>query len=1307
MRGQLASPTRPLCRSALATLIATLLLATPLSSAMAQRVEDLQTSLNGDYISGRIAMAEGNLPEALQRFRSAQRSAQRFGTAYFVDSICYQTMWGECLYHMGDTAGALAHYEAALRILLQWPDWMRAVQYPPNLQPESRPVRANISWGIRQTNIPRFPEQMSIQQGTINPAAAIGQGSTGVMMPARMVPIDVVQVTYCTAIAMRRRLELMGPVCPFTPLSSDLYDLFEGPTYPANHWSGAWGDVLHGLAAASFGEEEKAAQLLQRGSVMAGNFDHPLSGIALLELGKLAWRENQLLPAAKFFAEASVAGAEFIDGDTVEEAWRHYTALHLASAAHGVLPGLSGAAAWAGAAGLYRPQAGLLVTAAENAAEEGLAPQAFTLLEAARRTTRYRATWVGPIYQRWRYVSATANFRAGNQAAGTAALEEAIRGRRANAPWLMHINLTSRALKDNIITPRVAENLYSQLLDDPLDRQWQLDPLQCLTLITTPLDLQFNEWMALAVQRRNLENAVEIYDRFRRRKFCETLPFGGRHLAIGFIADGPDHLLNKSDQLQREFFYAKYPALAQAAHQTLALRASLVQQQRLLAEAPPADPDKVEDANRLDENQRSFRQLSSQFAQIQNALINESRALITSHNPSQFVFLRINSLDTVRDRLPRKQAILLFLPQGRNWTALLVSPEIDRGNYVQWSVPMLAVRQRLAAMLKNLGNVGRDHVLTASQWQNQQWETNRRELSQLILGGAPRKTLDAIDELVIIPDGILWYLPFEMLQMPDEAAAAPAAGQAAGGGRARRGGAARRSTRDDKVQADKPDGDDSNKKESDADASDTDDSASTAVGDDDANQSAGSAADAGQRQSGNGGNNGGNNDQDVEDGASDAGGGSAGGQGPTRRSRSTRKTQAVPRKPKPAAGGIDSSMADDDKGAAGEQGVAGQAKPAGDAAARPAPANAGQRRGAKGLVDAPATPPAPYLGMLKRIRYLPLFSQAGPPNQQLTFDTTSYIYFGHLGPGEPPAAEAQQEIITRFQDSIPGSRRLIPPLPAPTPVLANTWPRLLVLGDLGSSGTIGFGWSPTTAGAPAASETMLAWLEQFGHSPSQILLPGFHSAAEGNLGRATGDELFLSSCSLLVSGARTALLSRWRVGGESTRQLMREMLQELPHQSASAAWQRSVKLLMASELNRAGEPRIGELPDDENSTPADHPFLWAGYLLVDDGRLATPPDANAVPAPAPAMPAVPALPPAPAPGGAPGQPESGQPDLGLPTLGLPPAVPAVDAPEVPVPSGDVEPAGPDGEASGDGEVSGDGTAPSDAEQPVDGVGGGS
>ena len=674
-------------------------------------------------------------------------------------------------------------------------------------------------------------------------------------------------------------------------------------------------------------------------------------------------------------------------------------------------------------------------------------------------------------------LTATANFRAGNQAAGTAALDEAIRGRRTNAPWLMHITLTSRALKDNVITPRVAENLYSQLLDDPLDRQWQLDPLQCLTLITTPVDLQFNEWMALAVQRRNLENAVEIYDRFRRRKFCETLPFGGRHLAIGFIANGPDHLLNKSDQLQGEFFYAKYPALAQAAHQTLALRANLAQQQRLLAEAPPADPNKVEDAGRLDENQRSFRQLSSQFAQIQNALINESRALITSHNPAHFVFLPINSLDTVRDRLPKKQAVLLFIPQGRNWTALLVSPEIDRGNYVQWSVPMVAVRQRLGVMLKNLGNVGRDHVLTASQWQNQQWETNRRELSQLILGGAPRKTLDAIDELVIIPDGILWYLPFEMLQIPDEAAPVPA-GRAAGGGRARRGGAARKPARDEAAPADEPAADESSDDEPPAGddgaggdgASESDKDAADDVDDGDNDQSADEdGADKGRRRATAVPTSHSMMPRPVRAALQPNGlppNGSlrrAGPEQPLGRLQATpRPARPVPpAAPQPAA---KDELKDDAKDDAQNAAQAPAKNAEADADTRPVPGNAAQRRGAKGLVDRPAAPPAPYLGMLKRIRYLPLFSQAGPPNQQLTFDTTSYIYFGHLGPGEPPAPEAQLEIMSRFQSAIAGSRRLIPPLPAPTPVLANTWPRLLVLSDLGSSGSVGFGWSPTTAG---------------------------------------------------------------------------------------------------------------------------------------------------------------------------------------------------------------------------------------------------
>ena len=42
-----------------------------------------------------------------------------------------------------------------------------------------------------------------------------------------------------------------------------------------------------------------------------------------------------------------------------------------------------------------------------------------------------------------------------------------------------------------------------------------------------------------------------------------------------------------------------------------------------------------------------------------------------------------------------------------------------------------------------------------------------------------------------------------------------------------------------------------------------------------------------------------------------------------------------------------------------------------------------------------------------------------------------------------------------------------------------------------------------------------------------------------------GNEVFLSVCGLMANGARTMLLSRWRTGGQTSFDLVREFIQEL------------------------------------------------------------------------------------------------------------------------------------------------------------------
>ena len=125
--------------------------------------------------------------------------------------------------------------------------------------------------------------------------------------------------------------------------------------------------------------------------------------------------------------------------------------------------------------------------------------------------------------------------------------------------------------------------------------------------------------------------------------------------------------------------------------------------------------------------------------------------------------------------------------------------------------------------------------------------------------------------------------------------------------------------------------------------------------------------------------------------------------------------------------------------------------------------------------------------------------------------------------------------------------------------------------------------------------------------PEQIILPGFHTVAEDALGSlkrgkrlAPGNEVFLSVCGLMASGARTVLLSRWRTGGQTSYDLVREFAQELPHTTPADAWQRAVLVAADSRLNLDAEPRIKK-ENVEDPPKASHPFFWAGYMLIDPG----------------------------------------------------------------------------------------------------------
>jgi CHAT domain-containing protein len=237
-----------------------------------------------------------------------------------------------------------------------------------------------------------------------------------------------------------------------------------------------------------------------------------------------------------------------------------------------------------------------------------------------------------------------------------------------------------------------------------------------------------------------------------------------------------------------------------------------------------------------------------------------------------------------------------------------------------------------------------------------------------------------------------------------------------------------------------------------------------------------------------------------------------------------------------------------------------------------------------------------------RIRYAPTLSLCTPQGPKRNAAGNTAVVVGKLYPRDADAVA--KAAFDQLAAAVPGAVALRPPSPAPSSIYGTLFQRLIVLDDLAISDQDPFGWVLAPIDRGKGGATLADWLTLPWGGPEVVILPGFHTAAEDGLKRlhrgAPGNEVFLSVCGLMANGSRTLLLSRWRTGGQTSFDLVREFAQELPHTSPSDAWQRAVLLAMDSRVNFGAEPRIKRNPTDETSK-ASHAFFWAGYMLVDSG----------------------------------------------------------------------------------------------------------
>lgn len=960
--------------------------------AQGQQISAPRSAPHDGYWPCFAAYLEGDFRSAAQDFREAAKDGimnlNTKAPGPWIDAICYHAMIGECLLQMGSLQEALDEFNAAARFFLAHRDWLLRIDFPAGIEPLAS-TKQPVTWGTssRVTTIGSFKPRYSMMTGRLDNQNVVRGG--GVIETPAFHPVYATEIVRCTVLAISRRRELLGPLAEHDPLTALLVEVLARYPAPPNHWSQCFAQLQLGVAYASANRIPQAVSELQKSLQAMGQYDHPLTCVALLELGRIAYEQGKFEAATTYFHEATISGAHFERRDVLEEAFRLGAEAHLLAGGKGAYPPLAPAAASFGRVRML--QASLLTSLAEQLITTGEVHPAANAVAQAKNALGRREMAQGAIGARLQYQTARLAARNSAFKAIGAPLTAALAYQKNASRRLFQINVADTAFRSGSITERLADQVYEQTLREPNTSDWLTDPLDTLALLSVPHVPAFERWLELALERKDVERALQIAERIRRHKYLVTQPLGGRMLGLRWVLEGSEERLSAAALLQRQALLVKYQDFADLSRRAAELKVAL----RDLPLAP--------------EDERARRKQQEVVADLTRVSLAQEQlmqAMALERLDCELAFPLLMDTRELQERLPAGTVALYFQTTAKQLHAFTLTSE----RYGHFTVPLLAkLKGDIAELLRQIGNLDRNHSVTADDLKSGAWQGTAARLAKSLVGGVRAEDLTNAAELIVVPDGPLWYVPFEMLPVPQDSAGA----------------------------------------------------------------------------------------------------------------------RIVNRMP---------------------------------------------------------------------VRYAPLLALGVQTGKQRGEARTAIIA-GKLLPREDDETAAQ---MTEAIGSAAGANAVFQKdIPLPTSVFALAADRMIVLTDYEDSDKLPAGWSPAVIDAGKPGSALVDWMQLPLGGPEHLVLPGFHTPAENGLKRGgVGDELFLTACNLLASGCQTALISRWRVGGQSCVDLLREYVQELPHQPAAAAWRRSVQLAGARLLDAQQEGRMRTTGLGE-AVHGDHPFFWAGYMLLD------------------------------------------------------------------------------------------------------------
>lgn len=664
----------------------------------------------------------GDLLSALDAFEIALRSGRRDIRGRWIDSIPALAMLAECHWHLGNLPTARDYCDQVFQIAINNRGWLGRIDWQTVMHQNAQRARAPGLWSeANAINLVPISDQVMFLSGQPLTENAIRRG--GEIQEMNIRPMDIVEIVRGITLASYRRRVILGPLSDQDPLSTGL---LESTKYPKGLQIPLARNLIGAMRTSgrftNYEDQRTVEEAAQYG--LFGNSAHPLSSLVMLcQLSAMVGAERvdglPSLAVRAVHVAAALEQPEFI-GEAMQLA---------AACANAQQAPMVRQAANTVAQALFRdsPLATMhcLIAGADASVTAGDLDSAVTMLTQAQTLGSRRDVNLPRLSAYGAYVAARLAAAQGSSVGITQAsdFDEAINrmsgfalnhrirsNKLVSMPRVYQFNLIQQSVGKNIGADTSDRLLKAYCMDPPID-VWRRDAVDALASVMMDRSLAHFTRVNLAGSGGYAEPLLLASDMMLSSRFQQRLPLGGRIAQLRTLAWVDDSVLDKK---------------------TVEWRNKLG---RPMAELRAAAADPAQAGN-LEAKACALAVARITLPQTLPPLLSEERPVA---------------------KLPTRTGLLTFTASGNRLFATIST----NGKTSMWTV---AGGSRLSAeigrLLKAIG-VGKTRGKRIPE--DDSWREAAVDLRRHLIPDDAVLSEDQFDELIIVPDGSLWYLPFEIL----------------------------------------------------------------------------------------------------------------------------------------------------------------------------------------------------------------------------------------------------------------------------------------------------------------------------------------------------------------------------------------------------------------------------------------------------------------------------------------------------------------------------------------------------------------